>query len=120
MKKGLTRLIPSIFLAAAISLAEAPNPKSHTKAVSGTVTALDTASKSLSVKDAKGKETRLVLTGATRVTGGTLKTGEQVTFRWMSRDKKKVATIVQVHAAEAESTAVAAGSAGVTPTPKTE
>ncbi|HTO86927.1 MAG TPA: hypothetical protein VMR54_05290 [Thermoanaerobaculia bacterium] len=118
--KGLTRLIPSIFLLAAVSLGEAPNPKSHTKAVSGAITALDTASKSLTVKDAKGKETRLVLTGATRVTGGTLKIGEQVTVRWMTRDKKKVATIVQVQAPEAESTAVASGTAEVTPTPKTE
>jgi len=116
----LTRLIPSMFLVAAVALADSPNPKSHTKALSGTITTLDTASKSLTVRDGKGKETRLVWTGATRVTGGTLKTGEQVTVRWMSRDKKRVATIVQVHTAEAETTAVAGGPSAVTPTPKTE
>ncbi len=117
--KALTRLLPSMFLAAATAFAAPPNAKSHAKAVSGTITALDAQGKSLTVKDSKGKEIRLVLTGATRITGGTLKTGGQITARWMYRDKKNVATIVQVHGPEAESTAAAAGP-DVTPTPKSE
>jgi hypothetical protein len=115
----LLRLIPVLFLAAAAAaFAQTPNAKSHANSLSGTVTAVDAAGKSVTVRDGKGKETRLVVTGATRVTGGTVKSGAQVTVRWMLRDKKSVATVIKVHTPEAESTASAAPPSGITPRPK--
>ena len=68
------------------------SPKSHAGTISGTVASVDDEKKTLVVRDAQSRESRIVWTGATHVTGGALKVGEKVTVRWMPRDGKKVAT----------------------------
>ena len=71
------------------------------------------------MRDAKGKETTVVLTGATRVTGGKLDKGEKVTVRWMPREKQSVATVVMIQTPEgATASASNADPAPASPTPK--
>src|SRR4029077_4038779 len=88
--KGYARLAAAtLLLAAAAVSAEPPtSAKNHAKTLAGTVAAVDPGGKSLTVRDAKGKETTVVMTGATRVTGGKLEKGEKVTVRWMVREKQ--------------------------------
>jgi len=117
--KSSVRLIPFLLLAAGLASAEpATSSKSHARTLTGTIASVDASQKTLAVRDAQGKETRLVWTGATRVTGGTLQAGRSVTVRWMAHDGKKVATVVKVHAEEAETTAAGAAPS-LSPTPKT-
>jgi hypothetical protein len=116
-RKASLGLALALLLAGGIASAEPPASKSHANTLSGTVSSVDATRKNLLVKDAGGKETSFVWTGATHMTGGTLKVGEKVTVRWMAREGKKIATVVKVHAPEAETTA-AAPPASVSPTPK--
>lgn len=118
MRAFLT-LSAALLLAAGVAFAAAPNAKSHANTLSGTVTAVDSAAKTLVVKDGRGKETQLVWTSATHVTGGDLKQGEKVTVRWLSREGKKIATVIKVRAGEAEANAFATPPASLSPTPKT-
>lgn len=118
MRAFLT-LSAALLLAAGVVSADPPNAKNHANTLSGTVTAVDTAARTLVVKDGRGKETHLVWTGATRVTGGDLKAGEKVTVRWLSREGKKIATVVKIHAPGPEATASAAPPSALSPTPKT-
>ena len=117
--RALLVLSAGLLLAAGVASAAAPNGKSHANTLLGTVTVVDTAAKTLVVKDARGKETRLVWTSATRVTGGDLKQGEKVTVRWLSREGQKIATVVKVHTEEAEANASGTPRASLSPTPKT-
>jgi hypothetical protein len=117
--RALLTLSAGLLLAAGVASAAAPNGKSHANTLVGTVAVVDTAAKILVVKDSRGKETRLVWTSATHVTGGELKQGEKVTVRWLSREGKKIATGVKVHAEEAEANASGTPPASLSPTPKT-
>ncbi|MGE5276799.1 MAG: hypothetical protein ACM3SU_07375 [Acidobacteriota bacterium] len=117
--RALLTLSAGLLLAAGVASAAAPNGKSHANTLLGTVTVVDTAARTLVVKDSRGKETRLVWTSATHVTGGELKQGEKVTVRWLSREGKKIATVVKVHAEEAEKNASGTPPASLSPTPKT-
>ena len=117
--KGYARLAAASLLLAAAAVSAEPqsSAKNHAKTLTGTVAAVDSAGKSLTVRDAKGKETTVVLTGATRVTGGKLEKGEKVTVRWMAHEKKSVATVVMIQTPEATTTA-SASPAPASPTPK--
>jgi hypothetical protein len=120
--KGYARLAAAtLLLAAAASAEPPPSAKNHAKTLAGTVSAVDPSGKSLTVRDAKGKETTVVLTGATHVTGGKLEKGEKVTVRWMVREKQSVATVVMIQTPEGAPTASAsnAAPAPASPTPKT-
>ena len=81
-------------------LAASPLPaaagKSHANGLTGTIASVDPAHKSLVVRERAGRETRLLWTGATRISGGALKRGEKVTVRWVARDGKKFATVLRV------------------------
>jgi hypothetical protein len=119
--KGYARLAAAtLLLAAAAVSAEPPtSAKNHAKTLAGTVAAVDPGGKSLTVRDAKGKETTVVMTGATRVTGGKLEKGEKVTVRWMVREKQSVATVVMIQTPEgATASASNADPAPASPTPK--
>ncbi|HYB52998.1 MAG TPA: hypothetical protein VEG84_03950 [Thermoanaerobaculia bacterium] len=105
-----------MFVAGVASAQSSSTPKNHASTLTGTVAAMDEVKKTLVVHDAQGKDTQVVWTGATRMTGGTLKIGQSVTVRWMHRDGKKIATIVKVH--DAESVTTASASPTVSPTPK--
>jgi hypothetical protein len=84
-------------LAAALSGAPAPNKaKTHGIALSGTVSSVDEGRKSFVVRNAAGKETRLVWTDATTVAGGKVTAGARVTLRYLDKDGKHIATSVVV------------------------
>jgi hypothetical protein len=70
--------------------------KAHGIALSGTVSSVDFAAKAFAVRDSAGKNTSLVWTDATKVTGGTLKVGEKVTLRYLVKDRKNIATSVKI------------------------
>ena len=95
-KIGIVSLL-AMALAASLSGAPAPNKaKTHGYALSGTVSSIDESRKSFAVKNAAGKETRLVWTDATKVVGGKVKTGARVTLRYLDKDGKHIATSIVV------------------------
>jgi cold shock CspA family protein len=116
--KGPWALGAALLLATGFAGAEPTTAKSHARTLTGTIATVESAGKGLTVRDDHGKDTRLEVTSATRITGGTLQPGQKVTVRWMLRDKKNIATAVRVHAPEAERTASATASSPLSPTPK--
>ena len=95
-KIGIVSLL-AMALAASLSGAPAPGKaKTHGYALSGTVSSVDEARKSFSVRNAAGKETRLVWTDATTVYGGKVKAGANVTLRYLDKDGKHIATSVVI------------------------
>lgn len=103
-------------LAIALTAASSDPPskaKTHGYALSGTVTGVEEARKTFTVKSATGKSTSLVWTSATTVVGGKLKVGEKVTLRYLDKDGKHIATSVSV----GEPAAAATPSPSASPTP---
>ncbi len=92
----------ALALVASLSGAAPSKAKAHGFALSGTVSSVDEHQKSFVVKNAAGKETTLVWTSATKITGGTLRPGEKVTLRYLDRDRKHIATSVKVGAPAVE------------------
>jgi hypothetical protein len=70
--------------------------KSHGIALSGTVTSVDEARKSFAVRNSVGRDTRLVWTNATTVTGGKVTAGAKVTLRYLDKDGKHIATSIVI------------------------
>ena len=116
--KAAVAMVALPLVAAVAGAAEPPPSRSHAHSLSGTVSSVDAAGHTLTVRDAKGKETRVATTGATRVTGGKLEPGAKVTVRWMVKDHKNVATAVLVHAPDAERTASVTPLSPPNPTPR--
>jgi len=82
-----------------VSLLGEPLPnrvKSHGIALSGTVTSVDETRKSFAVRNSAGKDTRLVWTNATTVTGGKVTAGAKVTLRYLDKDGKHIATSIVI------------------------
>lgn len=92
---GMASLL-AIVLAAPVPTDPPAKVKTHGYALSGTITAVDEARKAFVVKNAAGKETRLVWTSATSVVGGKLKAGEKATLRYLDKDGKHIATSVSL------------------------
>src|ERR1700687_195764 len=90
-------LVPVLLLAQAA----APKAKVHGFSLSGTVAQLDERKKTLSVRNAGGKETTLVWTNATSVSGGKLGGGQPVTLKYLDRDGKHIATSIRIGPAPA-------------------
>lgn len=96
--------------ASAAAAPPAPRVKAHGVALSGRISRIDRAKMTLSVRDAAGRETPLSWTGATKITGGELKTGDAVTIRYLDKDAKHIATYIRINppaAAAAARTATA-------------
>ncbi len=74
--------------------------RSHGKQSYGTVSAVDDSGKSFTLKS-KGADQTIYWTEGTKVQGGTLKTDERVTVRWMEKDGKKIATSIRIAPAKA-------------------
>ncbi len=88
-----------IALALPLLAASQPTPskaKVHGFSLAGTVASLDEAKKTLVVRGAAGKETKLTWTDATRVLGGKLAAGQAVTLRYLDRDGKHIATSIRI------------------------
>ena len=66
------------------------------KKIEGTITKVDLAAKTLTVKDAAGNETAIYWNDATKVEGGALKEGEKVHVKATEKDGKMWATWVHV------------------------
>ncbi len=94
-KIGIVSVL-AMALTAALS-GDSPNKaKIHGYSLSGTITSVDESRKSFVVKNAAGKDTTLLWTAATKVAGGQLKAGANVTLRFLNKDGKHIATSVVI------------------------
>ena len=71
-------------------------PHNHGYSAQGVIASINSKTKTFVVRSAAGKNTTLLVTGATKVTGGTLTTGRQVDVRWLAKDGKNIATSVKL------------------------
>jgi hypothetical protein len=91
-------------LARAAEPAATPRPtplvkaKAHGVTVNGRITRLDAGKKTMSVRDASGREVPLSWTAATKIAGGELKPGESVTLRYLDKDGRHIAAYIRVNA----------------------
>ena len=118
MGKSLLAFFLSLALMASLSGQPLPSKaKVHGYPLSGTVTSVDEARKSFVVKNSAGKDTRLVWTSATTVSGGKVRAGAKVTLRYLDKDGKHIATsVILGDPAEPRTTAAVPV---ITPAPKT-
>jgi len=91
--------------------------RAHGIALSGRVSGLDPAKKTLSVRDAAGHETSLVWTAATKISGGDLKVGETVTLRYLDKDTRHIATTIRISAPSPPSAGGSAAPSGAAAPP---
>ena len=84
------------FVALLCTAAEPSKAKVHGFTLSGTVASVDEAKKTLVVRNAAGRRTTLVWTGATSVFGGKLAAGQLVTLRYLDKDGKHIATSIRI------------------------
>lgn len=96
MKKLTVLFALAIF---AVSLAAAAGEgKKGEKVVSGTISALDLANRSLTVTDSKNVGWTILWNDSTRVKGGELKEGEPVELAYVEADNKMWASWIKVGA----------------------
>ena len=96
MKKLTVLLALALF---AVSLAAvAGDKKAGEKKVSGTISSLDLANRSLTVTDAKNATWTILWNDSTRVKGGELKTGESIELGYVEADGKMWASWIKVGA----------------------
>ena len=102
MKKVLGLSIAAVLCIAVVALAgdDKKMGEKHMggKAMEGTISKLDSGSKTMTVKDAAGKESTIYWNDSTKVEGGELKEGEMVHYKAMEKDGKWWATWVHVGA----------------------
>jgi len=102
-KIGIVSVL-ALALAASLSGDSPSKAKTHGYALSGTIASVDQGRKTFVVKTAAGKGTTLVWTDATTVVGGQIKSGANVTLRYLNKDGKHIATSVSIGEAIAEKT----------------
>ncbi|HTO88136.1 MAG TPA: hypothetical protein VMR54_11505 [Thermoanaerobaculia bacterium] len=93
------RKISALSLVAALCMAAvsiAVGDQMDDKPMEGRVTKADKASRTMTVKDAAGKESTLYWNDATKVEGGELKEGATVHYKAIEKDGKWWATWVHV------------------------
>ena len=94
MKKLTVLLALAIF---AVSLAAvAGDKKAGEKVVSGTISAIDVANRSMTVTDAKNVGWTILWNDSTRVKGGELKEGEAVELGYVEAETKMWASWIKV------------------------
>ena len=71
-------------------------PATHGDPWSGSITSVDEKAKTFVAKDAAGKAVTITWTEATKVTGGSLKSGEAVSLRTMAKNGRTIATTIQI------------------------
>jgi hypothetical protein len=89
-------LVALTVFAAMLCVASVATAKGHAMTISGTVSAVDQNAKTFSLKDAKGKETPITWTAATRVRGGPLKDGERANVSVLQKDGRNVAISIRI------------------------
>ena len=97
MGKSLLAFFLSLALMASLSGQPLPSKaKVHGYPLSGIVTSVDEAKKSFVVKNSAGRDTRLVWTTATTISGGKVRAGAKVTLRYLDKDGKHIATSIVI------------------------
>ena len=96
MKRAGVVSFLALALAASLSGAAPTRAKAHGLPFSGRIASLDAAKKTFLVAGAGGRTMTLVWTDATKVSGGDLKTGEEVTLRYLDKDGKHIATSIRI------------------------
>lgn len=94
MKKALALAVAAVICLSAAALAG--GDKMGEKKMGGTITKLDTGSKTMMVKDKDNKEWEINWNDSTKVEGGELKEGEMVHFKATEKDGKMWATWLHV------------------------
>lgn len=92
--KKVSMIVALAFLAAALALAAGEAKKE--KVISGTVSRLDTANRSLTVTDAQGTTWSVQWSDSTRVLGGELKDGAAVQLGVSRSEKQHRANWIKV------------------------
>ncbi len=95
MKKALGMALAAVIVLSAVAMA---TEAAADKSISGTISRLDTASKTMVIKDTSGKEVTVFWDDATRVAGGELREGSQVEVQTKDQDGKNFATSIQIRA----------------------
>jgi hypothetical protein len=119
MRKIGTACLVAGTLLIGLSGASPSHVKTHGIALSGTVSSVSAAAKTFVVRDSGGKDTSLVWTDATKVTGGALTTGQNVTLRYLVKDKKNIATSVKIAAPLPQQTPASPTAPAAAATPRT-
>ena len=104
MRKSIMVVVAVLSLGITSLAFATPKSMMHGKHSSGTVVSVNETDKSFVLSDGK-KNTTVYWTGATKVTGGSLKANEHVSVRWMEKDGKVWATAVNVGSAKTAATA---------------
>jgi hypothetical protein len=98
MKKALGVALAAVIVLSAVAMANQSTQATADKSISGTISRLDTAAKSMVIKDTTGKEVTVFWDDATRVNGGELREGSQVEVKAKDQDGKNFATSIQIRA----------------------
>ena len=93
MKRFLAAALVIGFAMTAVALAD--HDKMGGKAMSGTVTKVDAAAKTITVKDKDGKESTIYWNDQTKIDGGTPKEGAMIHYKAETKDGKMWATWVK-------------------------
>jgi hypothetical protein len=93
--KKVSMLAAFVLLSLAI-VATAGQGQKPEKMISGSIARLDTASRTLTVADAKGVQWSIFWNDSTRVLGGKLKPGQPVQLGYVESDSKNWATWIRV------------------------
>ncbi len=93
--KKVSMIVALAFLAGALALAAGDATKGE-KVISGTVSRLDTANRSLTVTDPKGTSWSIQWSDSTRVLGGELKEGAAVQLGVTKSEKQHWANWIKV------------------------
>lgn len=112
MKTQRMLLAALVISLVALPAAYAKTTPSHGAAVHGKVANLNESAKTFTVQAKAGANVDLSWNGATKVEHGPLKDGEQAAVRYMTRDGKNVATVINV--ARPAKTATAATTSATT------
>jgi hypothetical protein len=93
MKRFLAAALVIGFAMTAVALAD--HNKMGGKGMSGTVTKVDAAAKTITVKDKDGKESTIYWNDQTKIDGGTPKEGSMIHYKAETKDGKMWATWVK-------------------------
>ncbi len=88
-------LAAALVMGFAISTVALANHKSGDKSMSGTITKVDAAQKTMVVKDSAGKETTLYWNDQTKIDGQAPKEGAMIHYKAQTKDGKMWATWVK-------------------------
>jgi len=108
-KSRILVLIAILSIVSLSAFAAGTTAKSHGMTVRGTVSALDQSAKTFSVTPKKGSAVELTWNDATKVNHPPLSNGEDVTVKYMKKDGKNVATVVNSAAPKAAKPAAKSG-----------